>query len=183
MTNRLALREIEKKAWFRTFEHGTWDIGIGSLFLAFGLSILVDFAALSAIWVAALEGSRPRAPDRSADRHFSFGAGNVHAHGVDTQRRRPPVGTMDRSPLCYLHWTHLGRSPRCYWVVSQLPSTLRVWRTDVRFPAYHRLLGRLSPRLLIDPRRRTHPDDRDHSSDSIHSPLSQTRRHASGVRR
>lgn len=54
MTNRLVLREIEKKVWFRTFEHGMWDIGIGSLFLAFGLSILVDFAALSAIWVAAL---------------------------------------------------------------------------------------------------------------------------------
>ncbi len=54
MTNRLALREIEKKAWFRTFEHGMWDIGIGSMFMMFGLSILTSFPALSAIWVAAL---------------------------------------------------------------------------------------------------------------------------------
>ena len=54
MTNRLALREIEKKAWFRTFEHGMWDIALGSMFMMFGLSILVDFAALTAIWVAAL---------------------------------------------------------------------------------------------------------------------------------
>ncbi len=50
----LDLREIEKKAWFRTFEHGLWDIGIGSMFLMFGLSILANFTALAAIWVAAL---------------------------------------------------------------------------------------------------------------------------------
>jgi len=31
MSNRLALREIEKKAWLCTFEHGLWDIGIGSI--------------------------------------------------------------------------------------------------------------------------------------------------------
>jgi len=54
MSSRWALREIEKKAWFRTFEHGMWDIGIGSLFMMFGLSILANFAALSAIWIAAL---------------------------------------------------------------------------------------------------------------------------------
>lgn len=54
MSSRWALREIEKKAWFRTFEHGMWDIGIGSMFMMFGLSILANFAALSAIWIAAL---------------------------------------------------------------------------------------------------------------------------------
>jgi hypothetical protein len=54
MSSRLALREIEKRAWLRTFEHGMWDIGIGSLFLMFGVSILTAFPALSAIWVAAL---------------------------------------------------------------------------------------------------------------------------------
>jgi hypothetical protein len=54
MTSRLALRELEKRAWLRTFEHGLWDIGIGSLFLMFGVSILVRFPALSAIWVAGL---------------------------------------------------------------------------------------------------------------------------------
>lgn len=31
MSRRLALRELEKKAWLRTFEHGLWDIGIGSI--------------------------------------------------------------------------------------------------------------------------------------------------------
>lgn len=54
MAHRLALRELEKKAWLRTFEHGLWDIGIGSMFLMFGLTILIDFPALSAIWIAAL---------------------------------------------------------------------------------------------------------------------------------
>lgn len=54
MSSRLALREIEKKAWIRTFEHGMWDIGIGSLLLMFGLTIVIDFPAMSAIWVAAL---------------------------------------------------------------------------------------------------------------------------------
>jgi len=54
MSDRLALRELEKKAWLRTFEHGLWDIGIGSMFLMFGLTIIIDFPALSAIWIAAL---------------------------------------------------------------------------------------------------------------------------------
>jgi len=54
MSSRWALREIEKKMWLRTFEHGMWDIGIGSLFMMFGLSILTSFPALSAIWVAGL---------------------------------------------------------------------------------------------------------------------------------
>jgi len=54
MTSRWALREIEKKAWFRTFEHGMWDIGVGSMFMMFGLCILTSFPALAAIWVAAL---------------------------------------------------------------------------------------------------------------------------------
>ena len=54
MSSRWALREIEKKAWFRTFEHGMWDIGIGSMFMMFGLSILTSFPALSAIWVVGL---------------------------------------------------------------------------------------------------------------------------------
>jgi hypothetical protein len=54
MTNRLALRDIEKKIWLRTFEHGMWDIGIGSMFLMFGLSILADFVALSGGWIIVL---------------------------------------------------------------------------------------------------------------------------------
>ncbi len=54
MNNRLALREIEKRAWLRTFEHGMWDMALGSLFLAFGVSVMVSFAALAAIWVAVL---------------------------------------------------------------------------------------------------------------------------------
>jgi hypothetical protein len=54
MSNKLALRELEKKAWLRTFEHGLWDIGIGSMFLMFGLTIIIDFPAFSAIWIAAM---------------------------------------------------------------------------------------------------------------------------------
>ncbi|MBU1049059.1 hypothetical protein KKG90_03430 [Candidatus Bipolaricaulota bacterium] len=54
MSNRLSLRELEKKAWLRTFEHGLWDIGIGSMFLTFGLSILADFAAFAGIWIVVL---------------------------------------------------------------------------------------------------------------------------------
>ena len=51
MSSRLKLREIEKKAWLKTFEHGLWDIGIGSMFLMFGISILAHFPAIAAIWV------------------------------------------------------------------------------------------------------------------------------------
>ena len=54
MSNRFTLRELEKKAWLRTFEHGLWDMGIGSMFLMFGVTILLDIPALAAIWVAAL---------------------------------------------------------------------------------------------------------------------------------
>jgi len=54
MPSFLALREIEKKMWLRTFEHGLWDIGIGSLFLMFGLTIVVHFPALAAIWIVGL---------------------------------------------------------------------------------------------------------------------------------
>jgi|GEM_PF-727846 len=52
MTDRSMLRAIEKRAWLRTFEHGMWDVGIGSIFLLFGLSIITEFPALAAIWVA-----------------------------------------------------------------------------------------------------------------------------------
>jgi len=52
MTPGIGLREIEKRAWLRTFEHGMWDIGIGALLLGFGLSILLEFYAFAAIWVA-----------------------------------------------------------------------------------------------------------------------------------
>ena len=46
------LRDLERRVWLRTFEHGLWDIGIGTLFLGFGLSILFEFYAFAAIWVA-----------------------------------------------------------------------------------------------------------------------------------
>lgn len=54
MPSNLSLREIEKKVWLRTFEHGLWDLGIGSLFLMFGISILAHMPALAAIWVGGL---------------------------------------------------------------------------------------------------------------------------------
>jgi len=52
MGSRSMLKQIEKRAWLRTFEHGLWDLGIGSVFLMFGLSIVTNFPPLSAIWVA-----------------------------------------------------------------------------------------------------------------------------------
>lgn len=54
MNHRLSLRELEKAAWMRTFEHGLWDVALGSMFLMFGLTILVDFPALSGIWIVVL---------------------------------------------------------------------------------------------------------------------------------
>ena len=54
MKHRPGLREIERKAWLRTFEHGLWDIAIGLVLLSFGASILTEYYWLSPIWVAAL---------------------------------------------------------------------------------------------------------------------------------
>jgi len=47
----LGLRDIERRAWSHTFEHGLWDIAIGSLLLGFGVSILTEIYRISAIWV------------------------------------------------------------------------------------------------------------------------------------
>jgi hypothetical protein len=54
MPPRLELREIERKAWLRTFEHGLWDIVIGLVLLAFGLSILTRIYWMTAVWVPLL---------------------------------------------------------------------------------------------------------------------------------
>jgi hypothetical protein len=51
MRVRLGLREIERKAWLRTFEHGLWDLAVGLLILSFGISILTQFYWMTAIWV------------------------------------------------------------------------------------------------------------------------------------
>jgi hypothetical protein len=51
MRARLGLREIERKAWLRTFEHGLWDIAVGVLLLSFGISILTGLYWMAAIWV------------------------------------------------------------------------------------------------------------------------------------
>ncbi len=45
------LRELERRVWLRTFEHGLWDVAIGLLLLAFGIGILTEFYWLSAIIV------------------------------------------------------------------------------------------------------------------------------------
>lgn len=51
MESKHGLREIERKVWLRTFEHGLWDIAIGLLLLSFGLGILTEFYWMSAIVV------------------------------------------------------------------------------------------------------------------------------------
>jgi len=51
MKTRSGLREIERKVWLRTFEHGLWDIAIGLFLLSFGLGILTEFYWMSAIVV------------------------------------------------------------------------------------------------------------------------------------
>jgi hypothetical protein len=54
MKTRSTLREIERKVWLKTFEHGLWDVVIGLFLLLFGASILTGFYALSPIWIAIL---------------------------------------------------------------------------------------------------------------------------------
>ena len=59
MKHRPGLREIERKAWLRTFDHGLWDIAIGLVLLSFGAAILTSYYWLSPIWVAvAVPGMR-----------------------------------------------------------------------------------------------------------------------------
>jgi len=52
MTPRTLLRDIERKAWLQTFEHGLWDIAIGLLWLSIGVSILTGYVWMTPIWVA-----------------------------------------------------------------------------------------------------------------------------------
>lgn len=51
MMPRSALREIERKVWLKTFEHGLWDLAVGLLLLSFGVGILTEFYWISAIVV------------------------------------------------------------------------------------------------------------------------------------
>ena len=51
MKARPGLKEIERRVWLRTFEHGLWDVAIGLLLLSFGVGILTEFYWLSAIVV------------------------------------------------------------------------------------------------------------------------------------
>lgn len=52
MKGSTGLKEIEKRVWLRTFEHGLWDIAIGLLLLSFGLSVVTKLYWLTLIWVA-----------------------------------------------------------------------------------------------------------------------------------
>jgi len=45
------LKDLERRVWLRTFDHGLWDIAIGLLLLSFGVGILTEFYWLSAILV------------------------------------------------------------------------------------------------------------------------------------
>jgi len=45
------LKDLERRVWLRTFEHGLWDLAIGLLLLSFGVGILTQFYWMSAIVV------------------------------------------------------------------------------------------------------------------------------------
>jgi len=51
MKDRAALREVERRVWLRTFEHGLWDLAVGLLLLSFAVGILTEFYWISAIVV------------------------------------------------------------------------------------------------------------------------------------
>ena len=51
MNDKAGLREIERRVWLRTFEHGLWDLAVGLLLLSFGAGILTEFYWISAIVV------------------------------------------------------------------------------------------------------------------------------------
>ena len=47
MTQNINLKALEKKAWRSVFQDGLWDIFLGLLLMAFGLSAWLDRLALS----------------------------------------------------------------------------------------------------------------------------------------
>ncbi len=51
MRDTAGLREIERRVWLRTFEHGLWDLAVGLLLLSFGVGIVTEFYWISAIVV------------------------------------------------------------------------------------------------------------------------------------
>ena len=52
--NKINMKEIERKVLTSYFDDGIWDIMIGLLFLAFGLSLHFDFAAFIGVFAAIL---------------------------------------------------------------------------------------------------------------------------------
>jgi uncharacterized membrane protein SirB2 len=48
-----SLKELERRVWLQTFEHGLWDVAIGLLLLSFGIGILTKVYWISAILVPA----------------------------------------------------------------------------------------------------------------------------------
>ena len=54
MSQKMNLKEIERKAFTSTFQDGLWDILIGLLSVGWGLMILADFAAFGGILFAVL---------------------------------------------------------------------------------------------------------------------------------
>lgn len=52
--NKINMKEIERKVLTSYFDDGIWDIMIGLLFFAFGLTLHLDFAALIGVFAAIL---------------------------------------------------------------------------------------------------------------------------------
>ncbi|MBE0636579.1 hypothetical protein IH601_11340, partial [Candidatus Bipolaricaulota bacterium] len=186
--------------WLRTFEHGMWDIGIGSMFLVFGLAILVDFPALSAIWIAALIPSfREIGHKLILPRigHVPFREPRKRAKGRLTGVLAATT-VIGMGAFLFMFWLSKGTTPSCAlwagehvvlfigliwggalaitgWLVT-LPRLNAYGCAGVRIIGHHRPRARPPLGLLARPCWRSDSVDRDRSALAISSALPQARR-------
>lgn len=127
MTSRSVLRDIERKIWLRTFEHGLWDVALGSVFLSFGVSILVNFAPLTAIWVAVLfpalrDAARRLVIPRIGHVEFKARRRRANARLVAILSVSVAVGLM---AFLFMAWASAGASADwVLWIRFHFPGVL-----------------------------------------------------------
>jgi len=121
MPERSLLREIEKKAWLQTFEHGMWDIAIGSLFLMMGLTIATDLPSLAAIWVAAMlpalrQAGRKLVIPRLGHARFR---GKHRRARANTSWILAVVAILGLGAFLFMFWSRGGNTPAWVdWIVQ-----------------------------------------------------------------